>query len=112
MMKLIVLTPEETLLETAGLGRIRLPLSDGGSLGIRPGHHPLLAETREGQVEYGEEEYTETVQLRAGILRVDRNRVTIYTSGWAGENQTRESPPSDRLDQALRELERGLEEEL
>ncbi len=110
-MKLIVLTPEETLLETGGVERIRLPLTDGGSMGIRPGHHPLLAETREGQVEYGEEEYSESVRLRAGILRVERNRVVIYTSGWAGEEQTRQPSTPDRLDEALRDLEQGLEEE-
>ena len=111
-MKLIVLTPEETLLEAGDVARVRLPLADGGSLGVHPGHHPLLAETRAGQVEYGEEAYTESVSLRAGILRVEDDRVTIYTGGWAGEEEkTRPEEPSDRLEEALRDLEQELEEE-
>ena len=109
MMELIVLTPEATLLEIGGVERIRIPLTDGGSLGIHPGHHPLLAETREGRVEYGEEEYTESIQLRAGILRVAQNRATIYTSGWSGVSETQPDPAPDRLEKALRELEQGLE---
>ena len=110
-MKLLILTPEETLLETGDVSRVRLPLADGGSLGIHPGHHPLLAEIRAGRVEYGEEEYTEIVSVRAGILHIEADRVMIYTSGWAGEPEEEPAEPPDVLEEALRGLEQELEGE-
>ena len=114
-MKLLVLTPEETLLETEKAARVRLVLADGGSIGIHDGHHPLVAETRAGPVEYGEEEYTETVSVRAGILHVEADQVTIYTSGWAAESgeAPSETPrsPMGTLEEALHDLEQDLEGE-
>lgn len=110
-MKLIVLTPEETLLEAEKVGKVRLPLVDGGSIGIHPGHHPLLAETRAGRVEYGRDDYTEAVQVRAGLLRVEKDRVVIYTSGWAEEPESGPEEAPDRLEEALSELEKELEGE-
>ena len=110
-MKLLVLTPEETLLETEKAGKVRLALADGGSIGIHPGHHPLLAETQDGPVEYGEEDYTEAVPVRAGILHVETDQVTIYTSGWASESKDAPSDKSGSLEEALQDLEQDLEEE-
>jgi len=110
-MKLLILTPEETLLEADDVARVRLPLADGGSVGIHPGHHPLLAETRAGRVEYGEEEYQEAVSVRAGILHVEADRVMIYTSGWAGEAEGEAAESPDVLEEALRGLEQELEGE-
>ena len=103
-MKLVALTPEETLLEIEGLSRVRVPLADGGSLGVHPGHHPLLAETCSGQVEYGGEEYTDALPLRSGILRVEEDRVTIYTSGRAAEPERPRPDTPDTLEQALNDL--------
>jgi len=110
-MKLLVLTPEETLLEAEKTAKVRLVLADGGSIGIHPGHHPLLAETREGPVEYGEERYTEAVPVRAGILHVEADQVTIYTSGWAAEARDAPSDKSGSLEEALQDLEQDLEGE-
>jgi F0F1-type ATP synthase epsilon subunit len=110
-MKLLILTPEETLLEAEDVSKVRLPLADGGSVGVHPGHHPLLAETRAGRVEYGEEDYSEAASVRAGILHVEEDRVTIYTSGWAGEAEEAAGESLDVLEEALRGLEQELEEE-
>ena len=80
-MSLRVITPDQTLLNINGLTLIRVELADGGSIGIRPNHHPLLAETRSGNVEYGVENYEHSIGLESGILEIDYSRVTIYTSG-------------------------------
>ncbi len=110
-MKLLILTPEETLLETGEVAKVRLPLADGGSIGIHPGHHPLLAETQTGWVEYGVESYSEAVSVRAGILSVEADQVILYTSGWTGESEEKRSESPDVLENTLRNLEQELEGE-
>jgi F0F1-type ATP synthase epsilon subunit len=112
-MKLLFITPESTLLETDGIAKVRVPLSDGGSLGIHPGHHPLIAETRAGSVEFGRDGYSEAVDLRAGILQVRADQVTIYTSGFAEQpdlTESRSEHPT-RWDQLTEKLQKRLEED-
>lgn len=108
-MKLLVLNPESTLLEESEILRVRIPLVDGGSIGIHSGHHPLIAENRVGQVEYGREEYTESIYVRDGILRVEGDRIAIYTSGLDEDPGLAPEP-----EQAMEEeqIVEGLEERL
>lgn len=111
-MKLLVLNPESTLLEESELLRVRVPLVDGGSIGIHPGHHPLLAECRAGKVEYGREEFTESIWIREGILRVEGDRIAIYTSGLDDDpEQTPEAERTSDRDRIVEELEERLGEE-
>lgn len=81
-MRLLVLTPDGILLERTEVGRARLRLADGGELGIRPGHHPLVAETAAGSLRFGGREYDQEVELQAGILEIDREGIVIFTRGW------------------------------
>jgi F0F1-type ATP synthase epsilon subunit len=109
--KLLVLNPESTLVEESGLLRVRVPLVDGGSIGIHPGHHPLIAESRAGQVEYGREEYTESISVRDGILRVKGDRIAIYTSGLDEDpGLVPEPEQATDGDQIVEELEERLGE--
>jgi len=108
---LLVLTPESTLLEEAGVKRVRIPLSDGGSIGIRPGHHPLLAETHAGELAFGEDGYTQGIHLQAGILHVMPDVVTIYTAGLLSDSADVEADPN-RLDDLTEELEEQMAEGL
>ena len=96
-MTLQVLTPDQTLLKEDNLSHIRVKLADGGSIGIRPKHHPLLAETEAGEVEYGIEKYDQSIPLQAGILEIDFSRITIYTRGVMGANDE-EKPEGGKLD--------------
>lgn len=109
-MKLVVLTPQETLLEEQELSKVRVLLADGGSLGIHPGHHPLLAETDSGPVEYGREEYRDQIGVRAGVLRVEGDRVIIYTSGLTEEEIHSQPAEPDRMEKTIQELKETLEE--
>ncbi len=112
-MKLLLITPESTLLEVDDVAKVRAPLSDGGSIGIHPGHHPLIAETRRGAVEFGQEAYSESVDLRAGILQVRADQVTIYTSGFAEQPDltgSRTDHPT-RRDQLTEKLQKRLQED-
>lgn len=113
-MKLLLLTPESTLLEADGISKVRIPLIGGGSIGIHPGHLPLLAETGTGEVEFGQEGYTESVDLRAGILQVQADQVTIYTSGFSTEPDLKgsEYDRPARRDQLADDLEQRLQEDV
>jgi len=83
--KLLILSPQETLLDLDDLQKVRVTLADGGSIGIHSGHHPLLAETITGIIEYGREFFTDRVGVQEGILRVEGDQVIIYTSALTEE---------------------------
>ena len=114
-LRLMVLTPAETLLDVAEAAWVQVQLSDGGGIGIYPGHAPLLAETVTAPVHYADESGEHALDLEAGILQVERDGVTIFTSGLAQTSEVSEtarlrSPNSsevsdgarfDRLAQAL-----------
>jgi F-type H+-transporting ATPase subunit epsilon len=81
LLGLRVLTPEGAILETAHLNAVNVPLVDGGTIGIRPGHAPLIAETIKGPVTYRTSEGEEHIKLLAGVLDIRLNTVTILTAG-------------------------------
>jgi len=108
--KLVVLTPQETLLEEETLDRVRVPLADGGSIGIHPGHHPLLAETGSGPIEFGGEQYRDQIGVRAGVLQVEGDRVIIYTSGLTEEEIHSQPAQPERMEKTIQELKETLEE--
>jgi F0F1-type ATP synthase epsilon subunit len=78
---LTVLTPAQILLHVREAAWLQARLSDGGGIGIYPGHAPLLAETVTAPVHYADRLGEHTLQLEAGILQVERDGVTIFTSG-------------------------------
>ncbi len=81
-----------------------VPLADGGPIGIRPKHTPLIAETISGTIQYQTEEERFEVDLLAGILSIRDNVVTILS---AGESDVAEitietsADPFDRLAEVL-----------
>jgi len=77
----MALTPAETLLDVAEVAWVQVQLSDGGGIGIYPGHAPLLAETVTAPLRYADELGEHALDLEAGILQVERDGVTIFTSG-------------------------------
>lgn len=76
-----VLTPEGLLLEADHLREVIVPLSDGGTIGIRPKHAPLIAETVDGPVRFLGTHAAEAIALMAGVLQVRDNVVSILTAG-------------------------------
>ena len=112
-----ILTPAATLVDVPDVAWLRVPLGDGGEIGIRPGHGALLAETACGEVRYADAMGVHTVALEAGLLSVSHGRVTILTGGAA--QGTELGPPGgddgaaryDRLAQALFAALKGSAEE-
>ena len=77
----MVLTPIKTLLDVEGVAWVQVRLADGGGIGIYPGHAPLLAETVTAPLRYANGSGEHTLDLEAGILQVDGEGVTVFTSG-------------------------------
>jgi F0F1-type ATP synthase epsilon subunit len=98
-LRLMVLTPAETLLDRAEVSWVQVQLSDGGGIGIYPGHAPLLAETVSAPLRYADELGEHTLDLAAGILQVEYDGVTIFTSGLA---QTTEVPETSIVSDGAR----------
>jgi F0F1-type ATP synthase epsilon subunit len=106
-LRLMVLTPAKTLLDVAEVAWVQVQLSDGGGIGIYPGHAPLLAETVTAPVRYADESGEHALDLEAGILQVELDGVTIFTSGTAQTSEVSETSEVsdgahfDRLARAL-----------
>lgn len=80
-LKLRVFTPEGTILEADSLRSVNVPLADDCPIGIRPGHAPLIAETKKGAVHYRGHHQDERINLHAGILEIRDNEIIILTPG-------------------------------
>ena len=79
-LRLVVLTPAGVLLDVADVAWVQALLADGGSLGIYPGHAPLLAETRPAALRYATAAGKhQTEELEAGIVQVTGNDVLLFT---------------------------------
>ena len=107
LFRLAVLTPEEPLLDTEDVAWVQAHLADGGGIGIYPGHAPLVAETVTAPLRYADPAGEHALDLEAGILQVDAEGVTIFTSGTSQPcegcppSQGSEEARFDRLAQAL-----------
>jgi F0F1-type ATP synthase epsilon subunit len=107
LFRLVVLTPEEPLLDAGEVAWVQAHLADGGGIGIYPGHAPLVAETVTAPLRYADPAGEHALDLEAGILQVDAEGVTIFTSGPAQTSKVSETlevseeARFDRLAQAL-----------
>ncbi|MDY6875348.1 MAG: hypothetical protein SWK90_03970 [Chloroflexota bacterium] len=106
-LRLTVLTPAQTLLDVEMVTLVQAHLADSGRISIYPGHMPLLAESVTASLRYTDGSGEHTLNLEGGILQVDRDCVTVFTSGLAQPGKSCESTPGsedarfDRLAQTL-----------
>ncbi len=99
-----VLSPDGPSLEAEHLYKVVVPLADGGPIGIRPKHAPLIAETVSGPIQYQTKEEFFQVDLLAGILSIRDNVVTILSAGESDVAEIRietSADPFDRLAEVL-----------
>ncbi len=108
-LRLLILTPVETLLETGPLQRVLVQLADDAPLAIYPGHAPLIAETVTAPVRYTDEEGAQhLMEVEAGVLRILEGEVSLFTPGFVG----REVTVADEGAQTFERLARALLESL
>jgi F0F1-type ATP synthase epsilon subunit len=92
-----ILSPEGPILEVHDVTAINVPLADGGGIGIRPGHAPLIAETAPGPVVYQTPGEDNRIEVLPGLLEIANNVATILTVGKTGDssNDKGDAPPSE-----------------
>lgn len=100
-----VLTPDGQVLEAEHLKEVVVPLADGGTLGIRPQHAPLIAETITGTVRIIREDDTGEARLIGGLLSIRDNIVTILTAGDDEGQDPAESTSADPYEALAQALE-------
>jgi F0F1-type ATP synthase epsilon subunit len=106
-LRLIILTPAKTLLETDVL-QVQAHLADGAPIGIHPGHAPLLAETLTAPLCYTNASGKHAIDLEAGILQISEGKVTVFTKE-AQADQAQETHKEDaHFDQQARDLLNAL----
>jgi F0F1-type ATP synthase epsilon subunit len=109
-----VLTPAETLLQVEAARRVHVRLADGAGISIYPGHAPLLAETVTAPLRYADTSGEHRFDARAGIVQIEGNQVTVFTSGeWEPSEEPRAASAAEerRFDRLARELQARLEGE-
>jgi F-type H+-transporting ATPase subunit epsilon len=106
-LRLTVLTPAEELLDLEEVAWVQAHLADGGGIGIYPGHAPLLAETVTAPLCYTDPLGEHTLLLEGGILQIDSDGVTVFTSGLSEPGEDLQPSPDieetrfERLAQTL-----------
>jgi F0F1-type ATP synthase epsilon subunit len=81
LLTLRILSPDGINIERTGLYEVSVPLADGGSIGIKPGHAPLIAETVQGAVKFRSESGKNSIDLLPGVLDIRDNTVIILSAG-------------------------------
>jgi len=81
LLTLRILSPEGKITEIENLNAVNLSLANDRPLGIRPGHAPLIAETKRGAVTYHKSGKEEQIHIHAGVVEIRNNFVTILTAG-------------------------------
>ena len=67
-------------LELEQVERLQVRLEDGSWLGIRPGHAAMIAATGDGELKYRKDDQDRSVPVKAGILTLSGNLVSILTT--------------------------------
>lgn len=73
--KLVVLTPQKTLLETY-VDKVTLPASKGQFM-VLYNHAPVITSLEEGRLVYADEQKQEIIEIIGGFAEVDENIVTV-----------------------------------
>jgi F0F1-type ATP synthase epsilon subunit len=102
-LRLIVLTPSETVVEAEQVEWIHVKLAGAKALTVWPGHAALLAETASEALQYADGSGTRSVDLPAGVLQVRENTVTLFLAGTLGDQPQPEEEGErfDRLAEAM-----------
>ena len=110
LLNLTVLSPDEVILETGDVGKVRVLLRDDSWLSVFPGHAPLLAEIISCKLEYTVNDDVVGLLMSSGILKISENQVTIYLSKASqNEDMAIEREKVDRFDKLTRKLMHSLD---
>ncbi len=80
LLKIQVLSLGSGGLELEQVEGLQVRLKDGSWLGIRPGHAAMIAATGDGELKYRKDSQDQVVSVKAGILTLADNLVSILTT--------------------------------
>ena len=105
LLTLKILSPDGINFEKRDLQEVVVPLADGGSIGIKPGHASLIAETVRGAIRYRTELEQDSIEVLPGVLDIRDNTVIILSAGKVSQQTSvvseAESRNFERLMQTL-----------
>ncbi len=105
LLNLKILSPDGINFEKRDLQEVVVPLADGGSIGIKPGHASLIAETVRGAIRYRTELEQDSIEVLPGVLDIRDNTVIILSAGKVSQQTSvvseAESRNFERLMQTL-----------
>lgn len=103
-MKLLVQTPDATIVDVDNITDLQAETSDG-RFGILPGHMPLTSALTIALVTYHQQDGSKnTVAVMGGILNTDGNVITILTTSAEMANDIDELRASEALKRAEERL--------
>lgn len=103
-MRALVVTPDATFYEGEA-SSVTLQASDG-SMGILPGHAPLIAALGHGVAQISDGQKTHRVVVYGGFVKVQDDVVSVLAGGASMQRGTREEALKAR-DEAARALEQA-----
>ena len=80
LLRVQVLSLDSSGLELEQVERLQVRLKDGSWLGIHPGHAAMIAATIDGELKFRKDNQDQTVSVKAGILTLSDNLVSILTT--------------------------------
>jgi F0F1-type ATP synthase epsilon subunit len=103
LLRLIVWTPSETVVDAEQVQWVHVKLAGAKALTVWPEHASLLAETVSEALRYVDGSGEHAVDLPAGVLQVRENTVTLFLAGTLGEQSWPEGEEErfDRLAETM-----------
>lgn len=94
LLSLRILSPDGISIEKDNLTAVLVPLADGGWIGIKPGHTPLVAETVRGPIRFRSETGENQIEVHPGVLEIRGNSVIVLTAGEVAQQSELLTPPA------------------
>lgn len=98
-MRVVILTPYKRLLDLSGVTEIYFPI-DHGTIGVLPGHAPMVSAVGTGVVVYTQNEVAGFYKVSGGVAEISGSSVTLLVD--VGEDAS-----TIDLDRAKNALERA-----
>lgn len=75
-MRVVILTPYKRLLDLSGVSEIYFPI-DHGTIGVLPGHAPMVSAVGTGVVIYTQNEVSGFYKISGGVAEISESSVTL-----------------------------------
>jgi F0F1-type ATP synthase epsilon subunit len=106
---LTILSPDQVILNVKKVRMVRTRLRGDSWLSIYPNHAPLIAELLPGKLVYSADDQQEEIDLPAGIMQVNENKIKIFTGSSLHSETSDEVSKVQQFDNLSRMLMQSLD---